>query len=244
MIDVMYPLGGGSNWDNNELKYSLRSVEKHCKNVGNIIIVGKSLPAFINPDTVIFIEKKDEYWKEKNIMLAIKFACEVSERFMQFNDDYFVSKDVDFLTMPTYCREFEDMGAWLDYRRKYKKGRIGYTRILNRTYHQLKQLGLPSICYDIHIPMLIESDKYLDAIDNFDWERKNAMTYRAMYGNWNRIPAIPHKDGHIDNPKSIEELEFAFKEKDFISSKSKLNHHIWGTVLDKLFSTKSKYEIW
>ena len=30
-MDIVYCLGNGSKWDNNELRYSLRSVERYCK---------------------------------------------------------------------------------------------------------------------------------------------------------------------------------------------------------------------
>jgi hypothetical protein len=39
MIDVVIPLGWGSIWDNQEIKYSLRSFERHLKGIRNIFVV-------------------------------------------------------------------------------------------------------------------------------------------------------------------------------------------------------------
>ena len=46
MIDVFYVLGSGSKWQNNEIRYSLRTLEKYGHNVGQVYIVGQR-PSFI-----------------------------------------------------------------------------------------------------------------------------------------------------------------------------------------------------
>ena len=52
-MDILYCIGEGSKWNNNELRYSLRSLEKFGKNVGNIYMVGYN-PGFLS-DEVTFI---------------------------------------------------------------------------------------------------------------------------------------------------------------------------------------------
>ena len=47
MIDVVYILGDGSKWGNNEIKYSLRSLEKYGKNIRDVYICGNK-PYFVN----------------------------------------------------------------------------------------------------------------------------------------------------------------------------------------------------
>jgi hypothetical protein len=39
-IDVVYPLGTGSVWQDNELRYSLRSLEKNFPDLGRVYVVG------------------------------------------------------------------------------------------------------------------------------------------------------------------------------------------------------------
>jgi hypothetical protein len=39
-MDLVYVLGSGSRWGDNELRYSLRSVEKHLKGYNNVYLVG------------------------------------------------------------------------------------------------------------------------------------------------------------------------------------------------------------
>ena len=41
MIDVVIPLGTGSRWQDNELRYCLRSIEKNLSGVNEVVIVGE-----------------------------------------------------------------------------------------------------------------------------------------------------------------------------------------------------------
>jgi hypothetical protein len=52
-IDIVYVLGTGSNWSDNEIRFSLRSVFKNLTNIGQIFIVGEKpagLKGFIHID--------------------------------------------------------------------------------------------------------------------------------------------------------------------------------------------------
>ena len=51
--DVVYPIGQGSSWKNNELRFSLRSIEKYGINVGKLFIVGE-LPDFLLGEDIIY----------------------------------------------------------------------------------------------------------------------------------------------------------------------------------------------
>ena len=57
MIDVFYVIGTGSKWQNNELRYSLRSLEMFGKNIKDVYIVGNK-PYFIN-DKIKWVEAYD-----------------------------------------------------------------------------------------------------------------------------------------------------------------------------------------
>ena len=39
-MDILYVVGTGSKWDNNELRYSLRSIDKYGINIDRVFIVG------------------------------------------------------------------------------------------------------------------------------------------------------------------------------------------------------------
>ena len=58
-MDIVYIIGSGSKWQDNELRYSLRSIEKFGGNFGEVYIVGDRLPPFIDPSTVRYLPVKD-----------------------------------------------------------------------------------------------------------------------------------------------------------------------------------------
>ena len=71
MISVVYPLGTGSKWQNNELRYSLRSLSK-ISGIGDVFIVGEK-PDWVR--NVIHIPCKDvPFRKEYSIYTKIMAA--------------------------------------------------------------------------------------------------------------------------------------------------------------------------
>ena len=51
MIDVLYIVGTGSHWNNYELRYSLRTLEKYGKNIGRVFVSGFN-PVFLSNEVI------------------------------------------------------------------------------------------------------------------------------------------------------------------------------------------------
>lgn len=109
-MDILYVIGRGSKWDNNELRYSLRSIEKNCKNVGRIFIAGYC-PWFINKKNVVYVPVEDKYdCKHKNIMRCIERVVkdyDISDDFLYSSDDHFYVQHIDFDNYPFYRKPYE-----------------------------------------------------------------------------------------------------------------------------------------
>lgn len=105
-MKVLYVLGKGSKHDNMELRWSLRSVEKHAKNA-EIVVVGEP-PDWLNPETVKAVRYEDRFrTKHGNILDHILHAADdglVSGEFLYSSDDHFFVKDVDFDDYPIWIR--------------------------------------------------------------------------------------------------------------------------------------------
>src|SRR5690349_20419873 len=102
-IDVVYPLGKGSRWKNNEIKYSLRSVEKHLQNYGKVFVIGEK-PNFLANVNHIPAEDKHPI-PDSNIFEKLKTACEtkeISDTFLFFNDDHYLLEDFDAEKFPYF----------------------------------------------------------------------------------------------------------------------------------------------
>ena len=89
-IDIVYPLGRGSQWRDNELRYSLRSLEMYGVNVGKVYMIGTHLPEWCINVTYIKQNPLIINYHSK-ISIAYREACNhVGENFVIMNDDFWV----------------------------------------------------------------------------------------------------------------------------------------------------------
>ena len=111
-MDILYVIGQGSRWENNELRYSLRSIEKNCKGVGRIFIAGYC-PDFIDKSKVIFVPVEDQVehdCKHKRILNCIEQVVEnydISDNFLYSSDDHFYVLPTDFDNYPFFRKSME-----------------------------------------------------------------------------------------------------------------------------------------
>ncbi|MBQ6984581.1 MAG: hypothetical protein IJQ20_06590 [Paludibacteraceae bacterium] len=107
MTDICYIIGTGSRWDDNELRFSLRSIAKYGQHVGRIILVGHC-PAWINREAVTVIDAADETGcKHTNIALKIRKAIEtlhLKDDFLISSDDHIYVQPTDFDSYPVFAR--------------------------------------------------------------------------------------------------------------------------------------------
>lgn len=98
--DILYVLKKQDKSTYEDLRYSLRSIDKNCLNVGKVYLVG-AIPTWINTKTVTCIPYEDHFVrKHKNILDAIMHAVSHSDiggdsqhgMFMYSSDDHFYIK--------------------------------------------------------------------------------------------------------------------------------------------------------
>lgn len=135
-VNIVYIVGRGSVWQNNELRFSLRSIARFGKNIGRVIIVGE-MPPFVNPKTVTHVPFGDETdCKHYNIMMKINAAIDklkLTEPFLISSDDHFLTTDADFAKYPIISKGVLDA-------EDNSKGE--YFRSLNQTRKWLKDHGM------------------------------------------------------------------------------------------------------
>lgn len=111
-MDILYVIGKGSLANDDELRYSLRSLASRCKDLGKIFIVGEKIDWLQN---VCHIEAEDKHKKPwKNVLDKIRIAClneELSEDFLLMNDDFFAFDDFLASEMPFYATKGGNGGA-------------------------------------------------------------------------------------------------------------------------------------
>jgi hypothetical protein len=238
MIDCVYVLGKGSHWDNNEIRYSLRSIEKHLVNYRNIVIVGE-LPDFIQG--VVHIPCIDQLkWKEANIYNKILTACNsdlVSDQFLFFNDDHFLNHNFDAPTFPFYYKS--DIAVPL----QRLHGRSGYRCSVMNTARVLRTHNLSTKYFDTHTPIIYDKKKFIDVMSRYDWNIARGYVIKSLYGNTLGIEGVLEPDCKINLPSpSMETLSSLIKPRKVWS----IGNHSYGSGLQKLlqslYPNPSKWE--
>lgn len=238
MIDVVYILGNESRWNDTEIKYSVRSVEKHLKNYRKIFIIGQK-PLFFN-DQITEIPYHDIYGnKARNIMAKISRAAgdaRITKKFMLFNDDYFLLKDADALNYPYYYKNTLPQAL------ERNKTNYEFFKHIEATIQALSQHQFDLKNFDSHYPIVYDKQKIKWIIDKYYWNIPFGYIFKSLYCNTLGIPG-EHKDdckfnhGHIfENWKKITANMDMFSIGDRCLNKS------MEQILFHYFPHKSKYE--
>ncbi len=168
-MDILYYIGNGSKYDNKELKYSLRSLEKHCKDIGELWIVGEK-PNFLNKK-LKYIKMEDKFAYYTNAFLKTNAAIEagISKDFLLMNDDFFMLEDFEAEKYPYFHR-----GEIME------KAKNDYQQLIVDTGVLLKKLEKPTLHYGVHCPMRINGEKYQELKKYY----KKKVSPRCLYGNF------------------------------------------------------------
>lgn len=175
MIDILYIYKNSLN-NGEELRYSLRSLEKYVDDYGNVIICGDK-PDFIN-DEVIYIETKDigapmtnHWWKVLNAFERTG-ACELALMY----DDIFFVKHTNLTHYPFYQK-----GKLKD----NQEGGEHYRQTLKNAEMVLKSNCFNTYNHELHVPCIYNIDKFREMSFMFYAMKDDCQSaaVRSIYGN-------------------------------------------------------------
>ena len=185
--DLVIPLGIGSTWNNNELRYALRSYDKYFKNLGNVYIVGskqyikEKLP-WLTGVEIVDCGDPNRRNKDANIInkvLKVINEYPVTKDFIRTSDDQLLLKEVDEL-LPFYSFDMrkKEQAWWRGNRWKQR---------LKRTMRILFVKKKTTFNYDVHIPMEVNAKQFKKIFVNTDpFNRFNmsiGFTINSLYYN-------------------------------------------------------------
>ena len=153
MTDIVYILGNGANdIDNRPLRWSLRSLAKHAKNVGRVIVCGY-IPEWLS-DEVVKIENEDlgSRGKAWNMLYNLKTAVEkadLKDDFLTSSDDHYLCKDCDLDKWPRYYRG-RDLPT-VDALKRRRGNADPYLKHLVKTRFHLQRDGLSVRAACLHL---------------------------------------------------------------------------------------------
>lgn len=233
-IDIVYIYRKMLNTD--ELRYSLRSVEKNWPH-RNIWVIGDRLDWFSDNIRVLPIKTSPDLRPYKDVNFKLLMACreeEISEDFWFFNDDFFIMSRIN----PRKFLPYRD--DTLVNRQRYLMGqrRLGrdnqYIESFESAIDILDRLKCSTqYNYETHCPFLFNKSRLEWLVDDFN---ENGCR-RSIYGNYFKVPASEHKDCKI---YGINEKVNLFNP--VISTSDLAFSGLAGRVIKQQFKEKSRYE--
>lgn len=225
-----------SKWRGQELKYSLRSLERYGRNYGKVYIVGDK-PPYLN-DKIIHIKKEDKAAnKERRIYEKLLCACqteEISNPFLLFNDDYFLTRSIDLSLIGYFYFDR------LENKVKSRKLNDIYRNALKNTAQALTERGLPTKHFDIHFPMKYYKDKFIEVMTGYDWEVRYGYVIKSLYANSLKIQGEDKPDHKIYLSHNKREIREVVKNSDIFST-DKITRAL-AEILQELYPNQSSYE--
>lgn len=179
MTDIVYIIGDGSGWNNNELRYSLRSVHKFLNGFGRVFIVGHK-PHFVKD--IIHIPLADMHGTNKNwnIMEKIKMAFSLKgpEDIFVMHDDHFLLQHFNAGRFP-YYKNFMNLVAKL----RSLKPSEGYRIAIANTWTVLDRDKKPVENFNIHCPAVFKKKEFLEIMDKYQWNVTYGFLIKSLYCN-------------------------------------------------------------
>lgn len=225
-MDIVIPLGTGSKWKNNELRYCLRSIVKHLKGFRKIYIIGEK-PDFLQWDeNLVHLPYTDAsaYNKEKNIFEKVLYACQqdfISPDFLFMNDDHFFLSDYYIPQFP-YFRAGGLQSHYLP-----KPAGNTYRISLKNTFLALRKKEYSSFHFDVHCPIRYNKEKFIEIMPAYDWTIPYGYVVKSLYANSLGIKGRPFLELKISSAITLDEIERKNKNRFVFSiGDASLNNHM------------------
>ena len=237
--DVVIPLSNRSKWNDNELRFALRSLETNLVDLGRVFVVGHK-PDWLTG--VVHIPAEDIYKHNKDanlfrkVLLAI--GAGVSQKFVRQSDDQCLLKKargVDLL--PRFTKELNPY-----------EGNHGWWKRMELTRKALLAAGCPARFYDCHLPILCDRDAFRRTAEAFDYGSGRGFCVNTLYCNSEGAQATGHRPLGKDllaggvGKKSVEEIFATAERRMFLNYNDGALTANLVNALGQLFPQRSRFE--
>lgn len=234
-MDVLYILGKGSPFNNEELKYSLRSLERYGQNIDRLIIVGEKAN-FLDYSKVVHVPFNESGVKDYRIASKILHACTtgtVTGDFLFCNDDFFFMKPFDCNAFPYYHQGSLYHG----------ESSTGYSDHLKLTRDYLKSKGKPTLHFDVHCPIIYNAQKFIYLNDTWLHSRETiGMVVKSCYANMHDISGPVYRDVKLKQLITPRDFELIIRNECFSIYDQAWTKGVEGYLMQQ-FQQKSQWEL-
>lgn len=239
-MDIVYTFRQDIHALNNQLKYSLRSVEKHLKGVGNVFIIGAK--PYLND--AIHIPYDDIHSPARNIALKLLAAAnnpDVSEDFLYMADDHFILKSFGISSFP-YFHNGTLMGLIHAQRNTYKQILINTINAL----HKRDSINI-AMNFNVHSPIVYNKTKIRQLHTIYDFTHPMGFVFKSLYMHTFRDSFSGKtfeqlSDCKIRSDIPLFEMRDRIKDRPVFSTGKEYQCPNIYALLKELYPDKSKYE--
>lgn len=199
-MKALYVLGNGSLYNDQEIKYSIRSLERHADGITSIVIIGEK-PSFLNYDKVEHYQFFETGNKEYRIASKILFACKnkiVEGEFLFMNDDFFFTAPFQAASYPYFQRGPLLIG----------NPKSAYQQHLQLTRDYLFSKGKHALHFDVHTPIVYNSEKFMALQDCWDYSAKSiGLVVKSTYCNMHNLIGPIYTDVKLKSLNCVEDYQ-------------------------------------
>lgn len=227
-MDVVYICRVG---DNEELRYSIRSVAKNLPH-DNIWVVGGK-PNWYTGNYIKIDQSNTKYGNARNNLRAIAMSDEISEDFVLMNDDFFIMKPID----QVHVWHGGSLQA-KHKRRTQLQPYSAYTKYLRETYKTIKDSGVEDpLDYELHTPLPVKKSSIMDAVDK-------PGLWRSIISNKDSIGGELHEDVKLYSEQSpLYKVRDDLDSSIYMSTDDRSFDSFLSNYLLKTFPDPSPYEL-
>jgi len=246
-IDVVFPLGKGSVWENAELRYALRALEANFLDLGQVWVVGHK-PEWLTGAIWLDVPDKHRHSKDANLIDKLLACCHdrqhaLSPRFVRSSDDELIilpSRAADL--RPYHARDLKERLPTPE----FWEG--GWKQRLRATARYLKRQGFPTLHFDTHLPKLYDRELFQRIMASSPYAADDGFCIDTLYCN---------QAGYVDPPLqkgfkatfekataefSLEEVRARIAGKRFLGYNDAGLSAALKTVLQEMFPQPSRFE--
>lgn len=228
-MDVVYLCRSGPN---EELRYSIRSVEKNMPH-RSIWVIGQS-PEWYRGNFIEVQNLNAKYSNARANLDELVKSKHISENFILMNDDFFIMRPVEKVG-------YFYNGSLLE---RAEGNELltttgAYTRLLYNTYDRLKKMGIEEpLNYEVHIPMIMNKKDLKEVL------KHKTCLWRSMYGNIYEVGGTNKEDVKVYSVNSSNPKSYDWKGKNFayLSTQDSSFPNIHRNLLAKKFKSPSSIE--
>ena len=216
--------------DTEELRYSLRSIEKNFPHRYVWFVGGQ--PKGFKPDRALPHQQAGALkWDMiKSSMLKVIEEPELTEEFFWFNDDFFIMKKVKGKFVNFADKSLTEL---IEQQRKQNPWLNPYARTVYKAREELKSLGYGEVNFEVHMPMLFKKDEVGTAI-----QKCSSPQMRSVYGNVTGCKWIQHDDVKVYDMETVPE------DPDYLSTNDKtFTNGKVGEYIRSCFPKPSRFEV-